>query len=782
MVTTASVFLAYVLPVIIAVFAVFYVVLYIFQRKKRRLLAAANPSLSATTSRQNSGIGNDGAGTNGTDGGPQGGQRRHRYRRRRRLRNFLAGRSGDDADSEEHRALFGSDANTISATSTNGTSTTRTTRARSTRRRNNGRNGNPRTPRAPPPTRGKDDEEWADAYNRVLRDNPYALTLFELDAMFPAQKFKREKHDLYRLARRTSMRAREELHRRSTLQSVRNSSLLPASPVAAAAGSIAQPRPLSAQETGASGTPGITSPSIIGSRTGTPASPNPFNRPHTPISQTGSPRPLPSDTDGFTTNANFSDVSLSSTTAREPTITTARPASMSTVGAVSAAGGNRRVSNIHRNISLPSRSAPATPAPGLGPRRAQTFDDGHHDTFDPNTHYDSYNQPDLERGDQTRSREPIIDEDDSDYEWVYEEYTDDSDAASVHTTDTNWLQTVTSLASFFSPLGSSNQNTEYNDMQDLNPRARRQRRLRRHRSLSADGHLNGGHRNDHDDEEEEEDSIYNPDLDPSVDLVSEAAAVSRNASLKRMSAASASSRTNRHTLTMPGTTIRHSIHPIPENGVAASSSTDSTMVSSSGPSSQTDLSNASSSQPPLAIDTALAASREEVSTPVADGEAAAAAPASETEAAAAKETAAAEEEPPHHHNIRIVDADDEFVFCPICQGTIRELEGDSDDEDVSKKHKSTLITGAIDEEPSEQGSSNPTTPSTSNESTDTPTATLLDDEDDDNDHIVRLLSCNHVFHDECIRPWLTTSKALCPLCKRDFRNEIPVEVLKAESV
>lgn len=33
---------------------------------------------------------------------------------------------------------------------------------------------------------------------------------------------------------------------------------------------------------------------------------------------------------------------------------------------------------------------------------------------------------------------------------------------------------------------------------------------------------------------------------------------------------------------------------------------------------------------------------------------------------------------------------------------------------------------------------------------------------------IRALSCSHVFHDVCITPWLTTRRACCPLCKKDY--------------
>jgi hypothetical protein len=46
----------------------------------------------------------------------------------------------------------------------------------------------------------------------------------------------------------------------------------------------------------------------------------------------------------------------------------------------------------------------------------------------------------------------------------------------------------------------------------------------------------------------------------------------------------------------------------------------------------------------------------------------------------------------------------------------------------------------------------------------------MDDQDD-----VRLLKCGHIFHSECIDPWLTVRRACCPLCKADYYIPRPVE-------
>lgn len=45
-------------------------------------------------------------------------------------------------------------------------------------------------------------------------------------------------------------------------------------------------------------------------------------------------------------------------------------------------------------------------------------------------------------------------------------------------------------------------------------------------------------------------------------------------------------------------------------------------------------------------------------------------------------------------------------------------------------------------------------------------AICIDSLEPNND--VRSLSCHHVFHSDCVTPWLTTRRAICPLCKADY--------------
>lgn len=40
---------------------------------------------------------------------------------------------------------------------------------------------------------------------------------------------------------------------------------------------------------------------------------------------------------------------------------------------------------------------------------------------------------------------------------------------------------------------------------------------------------------------------------------------------------------------------------------------------------------------------------------------------------------------------------------------------------------------------------------------------------------VRLLTCGHIFHSECIDPWLTVRRACCPLCKADYYVPKPAD-------
>lgn len=45
---------------------------------------------------------------------------------------------------------------------------------------------------------------------------------------------------------------------------------------------------------------------------------------------------------------------------------------------------------------------------------------------------------------------------------------------------------------------------------------------------------------------------------------------------------------------------------------------------------------------------------------------------------------------------------------------------------------------------------------------------------------VRILSCNHYFHDKCISQWVLKRQANCPLCKKNLISEITIDILKKE--
>lgn len=59
-------------------------------------------------------------------------------------------------------------------------------------------------------------------------------------------------------------------------------------------------------------------------------------------------------------------------------------------------------------------------------------------------------------------------------------------------------------------------------------------------------------------------------------------------------------------------------------------------------------------------------------------------------------------------------------------------------------------------------------------------AICIDDMTDDT--LVRGLACGHIFHPECIDPWLLTRQARCPLCKTSFYMPKPEDPLGPEPV
>lgn len=52
---------------------------------------------------------------------------------------------------------------------------------------------------------------------------------------------------------------------------------------------------------------------------------------------------------------------------------------------------------------------------------------------------------------------------------------------------------------------------------------------------------------------------------------------------------------------------------------------------------------------------------------------------------------------------------------------------------------------------------------------------------DDNDE-VRLLTCGHIFHSECIDPWLLRRQACCPMCKESYYKPKPEDPLGPEPI
>lgn len=90
---------------------------------------------------------------------------------------------------------------------------------------------------------------------------------------------------------------------------------------------------------------------------------------------------------------------------------------------------------------------------------------------------------------------------------------------------------------------------------------------------------------------------------------------------------------------------------------------------------------------------------------------------------------------------------------------------DDEDEEVGSKTHSTVIS-MVQEDTRENSSANHRDLATMPHYTSGSCAICLEIIEDDDE--VRGLMCGHVFHSDCLDPWLTKRRACCPMCKRDY--------------
>lgn len=659
-------------------------------------------------------------------------RRQHRRARRRQLRATMMGQPRTSAELQEQAALFGDDRSGNSAGRNN----------------SNNQRRRPRAPKVPPPSRGKEDEEWADAYNRVVRENAYALTIYELNAMFPAQKYRREKHDLYRLARNTSMKARE-VKRKSTGFSIRSRRSFRQS--------LGSPRPINSPVTDTiPELSEVNDSSQINEDRNDQRILHPVPMPaFSSFNATGIPRTesfqsINSSHSNIGNFANMSDVSLNDTNPNTP-IGFQRTHSVSTNPTTSAVP-----SRLIRAVSVPGKK-PALPTSPLATLPASS----------------SHLNLDLERDGHLEGN--------YDYHYNANDETGSSDGSdsegSEHETQNiatpnrdssrdTWTKTMASWVSFFNPASAAQSNRplmgENNDLHDL---SRRSLPPSAGSGVKSDSSFVGARR---------------PGYYSGFDARGYASHSETGPNPFGMGAHLVGAGVVRSTSMAVGSTDHqlHSKYHVPtrsrserlaERSYRASSRFDDEAINSLQPIQTAELPDFDSLGPAtsgLVSGRAVAEQNEEAEE--------AADTVNDLDMAASISRAASVKRASKYQTP--IPEDEDFVFCPICQGKIEERDDTQEAQQSSETDNLEIENGSDTTAVSTSAVSIAETSASTEKETD------LYSGADENDDIVRLLSCNHVFHDECITPWLTTNKALCPLCKRDFRNEIPVDVLKAESV